>query len=113
MPLSTIVNGQLSDASQLDQVINTLQQQAGATESRNYFLFGSSYTNGATISISQSFLSSVTTPVSASLNTAIQTPTGIASLTTAHLSASGMQIWAISTGTGVNVGAAGAYTVQF
>ena len=109
--------GQISDPSQLNQVIDILQRRSGQQEVGKYFLAGSVYANGAIISLYMPTISRNATPASVSTDVADQAPTGGmtgSGVATGNLTANGFQIYSLTTtGPNVNARAGGNWTVQY
>lgn len=113
MALTLVSNGQLSDASQLNQIINVLMQPSGGTETGRYIIAGNIYTNGAFISYYVCSLSRNATPVSASIDTADVSPTNLNAPGTSHLTNGGFQIFASNSSASTSSSAGGHYTINF
>lgn len=106
------VNGNTIQASDLYQ----LCRPSGGQETGHYWLAGPVYTSGAVISLYMPSQSRGATPVSASIDTTQQAPTGgmTAAPSTFNLTSDGFQISTTSTtGPNTNARAAGGYTIQY
>jgi hypothetical protein len=114
MTLYQVSTGQTVNASDINQLVSTLQQQPGGQELGTYYLTGVSPAGGITglgaWCPSQSRGSS---PVSVSINTSIQSPVNLLTPTTDHLSSYGFHVFAGYTAgnTAANVG--GTFTIQY
>jgi hypothetical protein len=114
MSLLTVLNGQLTDAGQLNDIINALQQPSGGSETGNWFMAGSSALTNGTVSVWLIFTNHLSTPSGISINTSILAPTGgLGSVATAHLETTGVQIYAPASAASNNAGAGGGYTTSF
>ncbi len=114
MPLNTVTTGNTILAADINQLVQVLQRAAGQTETGKYHLGGSSYTNGALVSMYMPSLSRTTAPVSASIDTSDTAPSGLqAAPSTGHLTANGFQVFAFGSGTTSNCNAGGNYTIQY
>jgi len=100
----------------INQLVNVLQRASGQTEAGKYFIAGSVYANGAVISVYVPSLSRNATPVSVTLDTADQAPTGgvTGGATTILTGNAGFLAYSLSTtGPNVNARMAGNYTIQY
>lgn len=116
MALTIVVTGATINASDLNQTINVLQQPSGGQEKGKYFMAGPVYANGAVVAEYVGSLSRGATPLSVTIDEADQAHTGglNATPTTAQLTASGFQVFSLSTtGPNVNARAGGGYTIQY
>ena len=114
MALYTVTFGQVSSPTDLNQVVNVLQQPSGGQEKGKYWLAGGSYAVNAVISTYMPSLSRNTVPVSVSADTADFSPTSCNAPTTDHLSANGFHVWTNSTAiTTNNLNVAGNWTIQY
>jgi hypothetical protein len=113
LALYTVSTGGNINAGDVDQLVYVLQRQSGQTETGRYLLDG--WANASTDTISQYMqsLSRTSTPVSVSIDTATQSPTGVNSPTANNLSANGFFVYTTSTGAGVSVLVGGNFTIQF
>lgn len=114
MSLVTVVNGQLSDASQIMDIVNVLQVPVGGSETGFWFMAGNNNVSGGVLSLWVVFLNHFSTPSGVTINTSIGAPAGgMGSLTVNNVTLSGFQIYAnVSTGSN-NATAGGGYTANF
>lgn len=112
-PLSPVTSGNTIYASDVNQLVSILQKASGSQEVGKWFLGGNAYTTNAALSLYMPLLSRYATPVSVSIDTADQTPSGMSTMNTQRLSASGFQIWSYSTGATANAYGGGNWTVNF
>lgn len=114
MSLNIIANGNLSQASDVNQVIYLLQVQAGNTEVDDYFLQGGSYQNGWIISLWHKATNVFSTPASVSIDTSVVAPTATAGTpATFDLKPTGCQIYSVCSGLSNTARCAGKITYQF
>ncbi len=112
MSLTLITNGTLSDASQLNQVINVLMQPSGGTEAGRWFVEAGTYETNSTIGcdiISRSYGGAA---VSVSIDTSDTSPTSLGTPTTQALTTGGFYIIASGTSASHTPRAGGRYTIQ-
>lgn len=114
MALNTVTTGNTVLASDVNQLVNVLQQASGNTEVGKYYLQGGGNANGWVVSNYMDSLSRVSTPVSVSIDTADQAPAASANTPTAiQLTFGGFQVqFSVSTVTNT-ARAAGNSTIQF
>jgi hypothetical protein len=114
MALTTVSNGNTANASDLNQVINVLQQPSGGQEKGTYWLGGNGYTTNAYIQQSISSLSRVSTPVSVSIDTAIQAPIGnLTNILAGTINSGGFHVYGQVSSASSNAYCGGNYTLQF
>lgn len=116
MSLTTVVSGNVIQAGDINQLVNVLKQPSGGTETGKYFMAGPVYANGAVVAEYVGSLSRGSVPVSVAVDTADQAPTGgmSGSVSTAQLSASGFQVFSLTTtGPNVNARCGGNYTISY
>lgn len=113
MTLLTVLDGYKILAAHVDQLVYVLQQPQGGTERGKYQCSGNAYATTAVISTYYPSLSRNSVPVSASVDTADASLLNVASLTTGHLTASGLQIYCASTGASLNAGCGGNVTISY
>ena len=114
MALYTVANGQVINASDVNQLVNMMQAPSGAQEKAKYWLGGNGYATNAVISYYVRTTSQGATPVSVSIDTTDQAPTGsLFSPNAVHLTAYGFQIYANTSAATGNAYCAGGYTVQY
>ena len=114
MALTAITNGQLSDASQLNQVIYALQRLAGQQEQGQYVLAGWNTGGGQAISYYYASISRGTTPSGVTVDHAVQLTTSLNAPGTTFLSSSGVQVFCLSTATASSTSTCGGnITMQY
>ena len=113
MSLTLVVNGANVFATDVNQVVNVLQQPSGGQEHGHYFLGGNAYTSSARISTFVKSISRTSVPVSVSIDTADVAPSNLGSPTTDNVVAGGFHVLTTSTGTHTNCNTAGNYTLQY
>jgi len=113
MSLNTVSTGNTILAADVNQLVNVLQRPSGQTETGKYYMAGFATTSSQTLNCYIPSQSRTSTPVSVTIDTADLSPTGINTPTTAHLTSSGFNVGATSTGSGSNIGAGGNYTIQY
>lgn len=113
MALTTVANGNTAQANDLNQAINVLQQPSGGQEKGEYFFSQGCHASGDFVSIFYPSLSRVSVPVSASIDTAFQSPSNCNAPGTNKLSANGVQVNTTSTGATGNATVGGNLTIQF
>ncbi len=116
MSLYTVNPDQTAEPEDLNQLVSVLQQSPGGKEQGEYFIAGPVYGNGAIVSAWVGSLSRGSLPVSVTVDTSIQAPTGGMNSNpgTSNLSANGFQIYNLNTtGPNVNARAGGLYTLQY
>ena len=113
MSLSTVSNGAVISHNDIDQIINVLQQPSGGQEKRKYHLAGNSYANLGWVSLYVRSLSSNSTPVSVSIDTADTAPTNIGTPAALQQTASGFQVHGQTSAAQVSCNAGGNYTLQY
>ncbi len=113
MSLYVVTFDQTAQPEDLNQVVNVLQEPAGATEQGEYWLNAG---GNASDQVSQwmASRSQNTSPVSASVNTSLHAPTtNIATPVAANQSSYGVQIATHLTATSTNETVAGIWTIQY
>lgn len=115
MALYNVSNGNSINALDLNQIVLELQKAAGVTETGNYFLAGNTNQTSGVVSNWISFRSRVSTPVSVSVDTSLQAPTGgIGTSNAGNIQASGFQVYGfVASPPAGNARYGGAYTIQF
>ena len=114
MTLRLISDGNLSDASDINQVIALLQEQPGSQEQADYFLQGGSYQSGWIISLWHKATNIFSTPSSVSIDTSVQAPTATAGTpATFDLKPTGVQIYSVCTGLSNTARCGGKITYSF
>lgn len=113
MALNTVTTGNTVLASDVNQLVNVLQRAASQTESGAYALNLWGSANGDSMGYGVSTLSRVSTPVSVSVDTSLQSPASCNTPSTSLLTASGFQVRTTTTGASTNASVAGLYTVQY
>lgn len=116
MALYTVSGGNVIQSADIDQLVNVLQQPSGGQEKGKYFMAGPVYANGAVVAEYVGSLSRGATPISVTIDEADLAHTGgmNATPTTAQLTASGFQVFSVTTtGPNVNARAGGNYTIQY
>jgi hypothetical protein len=113
MALTLVTNGQLSDASQLDQIINVLQRQTGQQESGQYVAAGWVNAGAQVVSDYYSSLSRGVTPSSASIDSSLGRSSQLNAPGTSFLSANGVQIFCLSSASANNATCGGNVILQF
>ena len=113
MSLYTVSTGNTIAAADIDQLVNVLQEQSGATETGGDFLTFAAYANSAVNGTWINSLSRVSVPVSVSINTAVNSPSNCTSPSTDHVTANGFHIYSFSSGTFTSCNVGGVYTLQF
>lgn len=113
MALYTVANGDVFNATDLNQVVFDLQRATGTQEQGKYFIAGSGFTGGA-VSTWVSFRSKVSSPVSVTIDTSTQAPTGnLNSPFTAFITSTGYQVVSTLNANNANGRAGGVYTTQY
>ena len=113
MALYPVTTGNTVLAADLNQLIGVLQRSSGTTETGKYYNAGwSSAVNDKVVCYIPS-LSRNSVPVSVTIDTVDTPPTGVNSPTTSHLTANGFAVEASATGSGVNIGVGGNYTILY
>lgn len=112
MSFTLIVNGSTITTSNINQVVNALQQPSGGSETGSYHVANNGYAVGAFVSDYQRTLSQGSTPVSVSLDLSggsisCTTPT------TSNLSSKGFFSSATATAIATNIAYGGAWTVSY
>lgn len=107
--------GQTAEPLDINQVVEVLQEPAGATESGGYFCAGVISATGQVLSIYLQTLSRVSTPVSCTPTLTSSGPgVGTATPTVGHLGSNGFQLFKTDTTAPQGNGYyGGQYTVQF
>ncbi len=114
MSLYLIVNGNQSTATDVNQIIDVLQQPSGGQETGQYYLQGGAGGSGWTVSNWIVSLSRNATPASVSINTSTQSPAANAGTpSTPILYTSGFQVTFLTTGSTNTARAGGGWTIQF
>ncbi len=116
MSLVTVTTGNTILASDINQLVNVLQRSATQQEQGKYFLAGPITNNTDVVSCYIPSLSRNATPVSVAIDEVDQAHTGgmTATPSTAQLTASGFQVFSLSTtGPNHNARAGGGYTIQY
>ena len=113
MSLTVANAGDTIYSSTINQLINVLQAPAGAQEKGKYKLEMNAYSTSAFISCPITTLSSNSTPVSASIDTADNSPFDVGTPNTGHLTQGGMQIYAQVTTVNTIADAGGNWTMQY
>jgi hypothetical protein len=74
MALNKVTTASTILASDINQIINVLQRDAGQNETGKYSMVGSSYANGANFSLYVDSLNRVSVPTGVTIDTADQAP---------------------------------------
>ena len=90
-----------------------LKQPSGGSETGKYFVGEGAYTTSAVVGQYISSISRTTTPASLTIDSADATPPGGASLSTAHLTGSGFQVFITAAAANTNAFYGGNYTINF
>lgn len=112
MALNTVTTGNTILAADINQLVNVLQKPSGSTEAGKYFIAGFGTTAGQNSSYYYSSLSRNATPVSVTIDQADQGAVNCVAPATGHLTASGVQIYTASSGSG-NIAVGGNVTIQY
>jgi hypothetical protein len=113
MALTLVSSGNTIYATDIDQIINVLQQPSGGTEAGSYYITGNA-SNTSSLGYFVSSLSRVSSPVSVSINTSITSPSNCNSPSTDHLNANGFHVYTtISGGASIASNVGGGYTIQY
>lgn len=113
MAFTTVVTGQTIQTADFTQFTQVLNRVPGQTETGHYMVAGNSYATNAVVATYITSRSRGPVPVSVSINTADQTPSGINTPTTQFLSYAGVLIKATGTGVSSSVNAGGVYTITY
>lgn len=100
-------------ASFLNAIEAILKQPSGGGESGKYFVGAGAYTTTAVVGQYISSLSRTAVPVSLTIDSSDATPPGGATLSTAHLTQSGFQVYINAAATNANAFYGGTYTINF
>ena len=113
MSLTLVVNGNNVNATDINQVINVLQQPSGGQEKGHYFCGGNSYATNGYITIYMPSISRGSAPVSVTIDASDVAASNVNSPSTQHLSANGFEVYTTSLGPAGAGNVAGKYTIQF
>lgn len=113
MALTLIVNGNQSNASDVNQIINILQQPAGGQEKGKYFLEFGAYASTAWMSAYINTKSQGTAPASVSVDSAVQAPVSCNAPATDFLDSFGFKVKSNSTAVTTDARVGGNFTVQY
>ncbi len=113
MALTTATTGSAILASDLNQLVYTLQKATGMTETGSYYLGFNSYVNNALGSLYMPSLSRNSTPASVSIDTSLQSPSNCSSPGASNLNANGFQITATGTAITANAHCAGNFVITY
>jgi hypothetical protein len=113
MSLVTVANDNTAQANDINQIINVLQQPSGGQETGKYRIEGWGSANLDAIAVHVFSLSRVSTPVSVSIDTADQSPTGMSTPGASHQNSSGFHISCGATGATTDAFAGGNFTIQY
>lgn len=114
MSLNTVTTGNTVLAADINQLVNVLQRASGQTEVGKYKVAGNGYTTNAAISCYVPSLSRGATPVSVTIDTANDAPTGnLGSPSTFNLTSSGFLVAATVSAASINAYCSGNYTIQY
>lgn len=113
MSLVTVTNGNTADASDINQLVNVLQQPSGGQDKGVYYVNGWASTNNQSIAAWVAARSRTSSPISVTIDTAIAGPNAVAAPNTNALDGNGFHVFAKSSGANSDCYVAGNYTIQY
>lgn len=114
MSLYTVSSGQIVNASDINQLVNVLQEGSGGTESAKYWVeSGTGNATGWTVGDWVQTKSANATPVSVIIDTSITNPLSLNAPTTQQLNSSGFFVGASSNSSSNTARFGGLWTVQY